>query len=147
MSRSLDPLNYAHRTPYRSGSIRLSLHSSHGSRRSDQRTFEKYASAGHGNTIRHMRRTLGFMIYLAKASRFVDQEAAYRSFLHLRIFFLLTILLPQKRIEDSERETGWARTLYIPAPLRMEDTITVPNLLVTFTKGMTIQSCVCNTLA
>lgn len=29
----------------------------------------------------------------------------------------------------------------------MEDTISVPNLLVTFTKGMTIQSCVCNTYA
>lgn len=83
---------------------------------------EKYVSAGRRSTIRQAWRTLGFMIYLAKR---VDQEAAYRSFLHLRIFFLLTILLPQKN-----RETGWYAQ-YISRLLRMEDTIFVPNLLVT----------------
>lgn len=67
----------------------------------DQRTFDKYPrwlAKGTQSAMNGVPSRV-YEIIPCKASRFVDQEAAYRSFLHLRIFFLLTILLPQKNRE------------------------------------------------
>lgn len=98
MSRSLDPLN-AHRT------IRIdqaTLTQAHmvltRCMAADQRKVRFGWPQEHNPPSMAYSRVYDIP---CKASRSVDQEAAYRSFLHLRIFFLLTILLPQKN-----RETG-----------------------------------------
>lgn len=65
---------------------------------------EKYTVplAGQGNIIRFARITiLELMTY--KANRYEDQEAAYRSFLHLRAYFFHWPLFFYKRIENSKR--------------------------------------------
>jgi hypothetical protein len=90
MSRPLDPLNYAH-AESRNRNIRIesiaqftqTLYTMHAT---NQRTCAKYSAAGQGWTTRYAERILEFTMHPGKASRFVDQEAAYRSFLYLRVF-------------------------------------------------------------